>query len=324
METILGPASSCDVDSFVVSSPRFLQDLERSFGEGFRDWILAEASDEVLVRAAPRLLEINPRSAEGVRQYQRARAWNKSPTPKTSLAGVAEPQARGFTEQSQDTFAIEPFEKRLLRFLNNDCREIFGTLLNSIHNIFIPEIRRATEHKLDRLMFFGTHAIIQTVTENIFDLAGHRGTRFYLEHFVDGNEPDLKFSTISDDIHEMRNVMAHRWLSKHLHSVAINYQMTEGFRLMADGDLRLNPDVYLRQFESGYRAGGPIWDYDRLVSERQLTTQKYRFLRHWLGLEKGHPIAVAVHGLKDCSSAQEFAAKEAEIKVLVSKEYGLE
>ncbi|MCH7586234.1 MAG: hypothetical protein IH941_13935, partial [Acidobacteria bacterium] len=188
---------------------------------------------------------------------------------------------------------------------------------------FVPEIKKAAELKLDRLMFLGTHSIIQTVSESIFGLRGLSGTQFYLENFVDGATSDLKFSTISSDIHEMRNVMAHQWLSKHLHSVAMNYQMSEGFRLIEHGDLHLNPDVYFRQFESGYRAGGPIWEYDQLISEEQLTIQKYRFLRKWLALDKSNPITVAIDEFEKCSSPGEATAKESEIQSLTKAAYQL-
>ena len=61
----LGPASDHEGKSFVISSYRFFCDIERSFNEGFRDWILHESDDEILERAAPRLLEIKSRNNEG-------------------------------------------------------------------------------------------------------------------------------------------------------------------------------------------------------------------------------------------------------------------
>ena len=72
----LEPASGYSGNSIVVSSPRFLRDLEQSFENGFKPWLLAEAGGEVLERAQPRLLEINPRNEEGVAQFQRAMALN--------------------------------------------------------------------------------------------------------------------------------------------------------------------------------------------------------------------------------------------------------
>jgi hypothetical protein len=73
----LEPASGYAGKSFVVSSPRFLQDLERSFTSGFKAWLLAEPGTEVLARAQPRLLEINPRNDEGVAQFRAAIDLNR-------------------------------------------------------------------------------------------------------------------------------------------------------------------------------------------------------------------------------------------------------
>src|SRR5207249_3059010 len=73
----LEPASDYQGHSFVISSVRFFNDLERSFLDGFRDWILTRSDDGVLERAAPRLLEFRLGNQEGVKEFELARSWNR-------------------------------------------------------------------------------------------------------------------------------------------------------------------------------------------------------------------------------------------------------
>lgn len=72
----LGPASEHEGKSFVISSYRFFCDIERSFNEGFRDWILHESDDEILERAAPRLLEIKSNNNEGKNAFNEILGMN--------------------------------------------------------------------------------------------------------------------------------------------------------------------------------------------------------------------------------------------------------
>lgn len=73
----LEPATNCAGNSIVISSARFFSDIERSFDERFRAWILDDSDDDVLVRAAPRLLELNPRDTVRVREFEVIRGWNE-------------------------------------------------------------------------------------------------------------------------------------------------------------------------------------------------------------------------------------------------------
>lgn len=67
----LGPASDLGVGkSFVISSYRFFCDIERSFYEGFRDWILNESDDSVLKRAAPQTLRIRDGYTRGKEAFE--------------------------------------------------------------------------------------------------------------------------------------------------------------------------------------------------------------------------------------------------------------
>lgn len=71
----LQPAANYVGNSLVISSVRFFSDIERSFDDRFRAW--NDSDDAVLVRAAPRLLEINPRDAARVREFEVIRGWNE-------------------------------------------------------------------------------------------------------------------------------------------------------------------------------------------------------------------------------------------------------
>jgi hypothetical protein len=64
------PASNYQGKSFAISSYRFFQDIERSFHEGFRDWILQDPDNGILERAAPRLLEIRGGNSEGKKAFK--------------------------------------------------------------------------------------------------------------------------------------------------------------------------------------------------------------------------------------------------------------
>ncbi len=72
----LEPASDYDGESFVISSAKFFADVQASFDRGFRGWILSESDDDVLQRAAPRLLEIRNGDADRVREFDLIRRWN--------------------------------------------------------------------------------------------------------------------------------------------------------------------------------------------------------------------------------------------------------
>ena len=76
----LQPASDYSGKSFVISSHRFFIDIERSFDEGFRNWLLHESDEEVLERAAPRLLEIKQGNARGQKAFDLIKSWNAGTT----------------------------------------------------------------------------------------------------------------------------------------------------------------------------------------------------------------------------------------------------
>lgn len=217
---------------------------------------------------------------------------------------------------------METFEARLTRFLDNEWIELPATLLNSLHNVFVNEIQEAGKRRLEHLVFLGTHAIMQTVSESVFDRTGFDGTRFYLQRFVDGPTADKKFSEIADVLHELRNVTAHRWLSSMAHSLDLDYTMSEGWVRRANV-LAINPDVYLECFSEGFRRGGPIWQYRSFWPEDERLVRKYRLLARWLDLDKKDPICDAIGVLASARDTATVAAAEVEIKRLVRERYGL-
>ncbi len=156
---------------------------------------------------------------------------------------------------------MESFKDRLRRFLFNEVYEIPGTLLNSISNYVLPPIQRAGSHNLEYPVFLGTHAIMQTISEKIFGLRGPSGTQFYLQNFVDGGSLDRTYSSISAEIHEMRNVVAHQWMSSMGHTVAIDYRLSGGLHRHGK-DIHINPRIYLDDFAAGFGGGGRIWNYE--------------------------------------------------------------
>ncbi len=217
---------------------------------------------------------------------------------------------------------MEPLKARLSRFLYKGVDEIPLTLLNSISNFLLPDLRSAGEQKLDRLIFLGTHAIIQTVGKHIFDRTGKDATRFYLEHFVDGTESHLKFSEIADLIHELRNVLAHQWLSYRSYSYAIDYRISEGWAHGPDG-IHINPSVYLDQFLKGFDADDKIWSYRDLLTERERLLVKYRYITHWLGLKGKHPICQDVKRLATLTDGDPLAGAERSVREMIEKKYDL-
>jgi hypothetical protein len=60
---------------------------------------------------------------------------------------------------------------------------------------------------------------MQMVSENMFDLTGLDGTKSFLSHYVDGADNDRKFSLVADEIHSLRNVLAHQGYSSLQHRV---------------------------------------------------------------------------------------------------------
>tara|TARA_B100002019_G_C21115487_1_gene520640 strand:+ start:191 stop:766 length:576 start_codon:yes stop_codon:yes gene_type:complete len=175
----------------------------------------------------------------------------------------------------------ETYEQRLKRFNENHPIEVIETVINSMANHFVNELRAVFDNPPNRqttLMFLGTHSIALTISHGIFGEDGLKGYRLFLQNFIDGKTPDTQFSEIAAEIHEWRNVLAHRWINVAGHSISYNFDMSEGW--VRDGEfLILNPQVYLNQYLKAFGAGGRIYRYDQiLTTEEEYEAAKQRFI----------------------------------------------
>jgi len=196
---------------------------------------------------------------------------------------------------------METYQARLRRFLSNGPDEIPLTLLNSITSFGIKELEVANDRRLDTLVFLGTHAIMQTIGEYIFGMSGPSATKFYLEHFVDGDTDDQRFSEIYELLHEMRNVFAHQWMSLRSHKFALDYREEKGWWHGPDG-VHINPSVYFMAFKSRFPDTAPERDYRKFVSERDLRIRRCEFVANWIGLAKKHQVRKTIQELASAQS----------------------
>ena len=225
---------------------------------------------------------------------------------------------------------IEPFEKRLKRFTDGPPSEIIGTLTNSITNLYLKEIIVAKQQKLTKLIFIGIHATIQTIAEKIYGKNGKEGTKFYLKNFLDGNTPDRQFSTISDDIHFLRNVAAHQWLSKQGHTICIKFDIPEGWK-KDNGVLYINPDIYAEQYINGFKAKSQFWELwkqlpdeesQKLQKLQELKVIKYNLIADFLDLDRRKKTTdILAQEIKKLATTKDFSKQEEIVKEQIFKRY---
>lgn len=172
---------------------------------------------------------------------------------------------------------IEPFEKRLARFQNGPPIESIETLLNSIANFFNNEIVITPKKLQTSLLFLGIHAVALTISEVFWDLKNEPGYKKFLETFVDGDTGGTKFSSVSDKIHNWRNILAHQWLGLSGYNIQYNYEMNLGFELKNDL-LIINPRIYCDCYLKAFSAGGKIWKYEKLLTSSELDDAKQRII----------------------------------------------
>jgi len=175
----------------------------------------------------------------------------------------------------------ETKEKRLKRFKENPPYEVVATITNSMANYFINELRTIFDNPGNyqtSLMFLGTHSIALTIAHGLFNKSGEDGYKLFLEHFIDGDTPDTRFSTVSSRIHEWRNVLAHRWINVAGHSFSYDFDMAEGWKI--DGEfLLVNPKIYLDQFFKAFGPGGRIYQYEKILTTDEMwESAKQRFI----------------------------------------------
>ncbi len=179
----------------------------------------------------------------------------------------------------------ETKEKRTKRFEDGPPLEIIETILNSIHTKFFNEIRVTLTDQSNpqtSLMILGAHSAALTIAHGFFDQGGSQGYRLFLENFVDGCTPDTKFSAIADEIHQWRNVIAHRWINVAGHNISYDFSIPEGWK--REGDLIIfNPEIYLNHFLDAFEGNRKIFKYDQiLVNDQMMEGAKQRFLSKYV------------------------------------------
>ena len=152
-------------------------------------------------------------------------------------------------------------------------------------NYFINELRATFENPTNHqtsLMFLWTHSIALTLAYGFFGKSGEDGYRLFLEHFIDGDTPETKFSTVAPKIHEWRNVIAHRWINAAGHSFSYEFDMSEGWKV-EDEFLLVNPKIYLDHFLKAFGSGGSIYKYNQiLTTEDMYEAAKQRFISKYV------------------------------------------
>jgi hypothetical protein len=216
---------------------------------------------------------------------------------------------------------MESFKDRLRRYTVGDDLEIFGWMTGMMQNYTLRELRIASEKGLYQCVFLCSHAIIQTISESMFDKRGIDGTRFYLENFVDESVKDRKFSLITEEIHEMRNVIAHQGYSSLQHNIDFNDEMAEGWKEVSN-IVYINTTIYAEQFTKAFEGGAQVLLYLQLPVEERIK-RKYSFIRKWLGLEKTNKIAQAIKKLLDSATIQDIHTQEEDVTKMIFQEYGL-
>jgi hypothetical protein len=169
---------------------------------------------------------------------------------------------------------------RLKRFEEGPPQEVIDTTLNSIHSFFNTEIRATFADKTrsqTSLMVLGIHAVALTIAYGFFNEHGKKGFTSFLINFVDGDTPDTAFSTIAAEIHEWRNVIAHRWINVAGHSFSYDCEMKEGWRRDEKG-VFLNPQIYLEHYLNAFGGGGKIYNYEQILSDNDMQSAKRRFI----------------------------------------------
>ena len=177
----------------------------------------------------------------------------------------------------------ESREHRLAR-LQSSPVEAIETLLCSLASYFNNEIQITPENHQTTLLILGIHAVALTIGEVFFNNSGNnkdlKNYKDFLKTFVDGDTPDTKFSTVGDDIHHWRNVLAHQWLSSLGHSIEYEYDMDLGWKI-EDDILIINPKIYCDKYLGSFARGGRLWKYGSIFSQDELQKIHQRIVRKY-------------------------------------------
>ena len=286
----------------------------------------------MIARASPRLYGAVPEGEDGARNYRitelqstmscvaatkdrckRSQLQSLDPSDTSLLLRAAACDLLG---------AMETPERRLERFLSGPPVEIMGTIVASMEFVFMPQIKIAVDHRCDFLVLIGTHAVIQVIADGILGRKGPAATKFFLKTFVDDatEPPDRTFSTIAVEMHELRNIASHQWLSKDGHHRAFDWDQPEGWKWV-DNRLHVNLEIYFEQFRKGLTNR-----YSRYVSglpPQEQLVRKYRALRQWLGLGREDSITLQIQQMQATHSLQLLQKREADVVASIRERFAL-
>jgi len=217
---------------------------------------------------------------------------------------------------------METFKERLKRYTDRDALDTFGWMKMLIQNHHVPELRSAREQKLYQCVYLMTHAIIQTVSENMFNKVGLDGTVFFLQTFVDPTTHGAKFSEVASEVHDVRNLIAHRAYSGLQHSVEYFADDIDEKWRKDGGVLFINPALYSIQIEDVFRTSS-IYAAFQNLSEKQRLQRKYKFIRKWLGLADTDPITHSIQALHSLNTTADLNTHEQVIQSEIYLRYQL-
>ena len=175
---------------------------------------------------------------------------------------------------------MEEKNKRIQRFKNGPPLEVIETLLYSIDNFFNNEIDMARKRQQPHLIILGIHAVALTISEALFNLQGPTGYKAFLEKFIDGDKPDIKFSKISDDIHKFRNNIAHQWLSESGYTFGIDTTTQLGWHKRNDITL-FNPYIYCDKYIEAFSSNGKIREWKKLLTNHEQESAKNKIIKKY-------------------------------------------
>ncbi len=190
---------------------------------------------------------------------------------------------------------MENYKRRRERFLKkeNDNKEIGNgteiaeTILNSISNYFLPQIKHAAENKSWDLVILGMFAVMETISEYIFSQKKNN-IKFYLENFIDKNQEGFKYSEITNDLNNLRNVIAHQWISKQGHRIMLDETLEKGYEIK-DEILHINMKYLYDQFLYGWNNNEAskmgikysVWSYQKILKKDGLEKMGTNFLKQY-------------------------------------------
>ncbi len=183
----------------------------------------------------------------------------------------------------------ESAEARLRRFQDGHPIEIIESVIGSIELYFNNEIAatlRNPDNRQTSLMLLGVHSVAQTIAHGIFGKENKQGYLQFVSTYMDmeGDTDDKKFSKIAAEIHEWRNVIAHRWLNLAGHDIGYDFGMPEGWK-KEEHVIYINPEIYLGHYLRAFdrRRGGMIWRYQEILNtDEALEKAKQRFLEKYV------------------------------------------